>query len=641
MIRMKKNLTTAIIFLTLCIALVLTACAPVAETDKDVATLKAGEYIIETRGNAPMKVKVTLNNNAIVAVEVLEHGETEGLSDEALTDIPVKIVEKQSIGIDTISGATLTSNAILSAVEKAIEQAGGNVEEFRIAEYAEEVVDPLKEQSSSDFSSLPKEWDMTYDVIVVGGGFAGLSATYSAADSGARTLLIDKMPMLGGNSQINGGVYASYDSKMGADLRKKGSLPEDNAEQHVEDTMKGGDYLNDIRLVRNFVYGAPYLLDLLLDNGLVVQDSITRPGGHSGYRAYTSENAIGADIVKVQKKMVEDSGADVWLNSMMTQIYRSGDNEQQVVGIRIDTSDGIKNVKAEKGVILATGGFSGNVEMRTRHVPELTEDLPTTNHAGATGEAISIAQEVGANTVHMSYIQLTPFADPDTGRYDSYSVIPFLGPSSGIIYTDASGMRFTNESGRRDVICKAAQNSGGFPTFAIFGQEIADSAAFISPELLEQGIKDKRVFKADTVEELAEQINAFEFAKGKINMSGANLKKTVDVHNGFFDTGIDSEFGKSIDINVMKKTEVAPFYAVPQWPAVHHTMGGLAISPNTQVEDMWGNPIVGLFAAGEVVGGVHGTNRLGANAIPDAIVHGYIAGQVAATGKVPDFVPDI
>lgn len=646
---MKKSFKVVSLILVLCMLFSITACAPkTADTttpeqgkeqvqEKSITPMKAGEYVIDSTGMHDMKVKVTLSEKAIDKVEVVSHSETQGVSDAALKEIPAKIVEKQSVGIDAVSGATRTSSGIIEAVKMAIEQAGGVVAEFDIAEAAAEGSE--ESRPSMGTKDLPTTWDMTYDVVVVGGGFAGLSAAYSASTQGASTLLIDKMPVLGGNSQINGGVYASYTSKIADALYTKLNLQPDTAEKHIEDTIKGGDYMGDIKLVKNLVYGSPVMLDLLLDNGLQVRESITRPGGHYGYRTYTTVNGVGADIVAVQKKMLEKTSATVMLNTKMTQIYRETTGEQRVVGIRIQTEEGTKNVKAEKGVILTTGGFSGNVEMRSKHVPALTADLPTTNHVGATGEGIIMAQEVGANTTQMSYIQLYPFANPNNGVLDAYAVIPFSGPSSGIVYVDVNGKRYVNEGERRDVCSRAAQESGGFPTFSIFGQDIVEKGGFITESQLQSGMDADRIFKADTLEELTEIINAHKYQDKSISMSAETLKATIDTHNGYIDAGKDPDFGKVIDKGVMMKTDRGPYYAIPQWPSVHHTMGGLTITERTEVQDIWGKVIPGLYAAGEVTGGVHGTNRLGSNATPDALVHGFIAGEVAVTGNVPAFVP--
>lgn len=604
-----------------------------------VQEMTAGEYEISVNGyQEGMKVKVSLDENRIKGIEIMEHNETQGVSDAALETMPSRIVDEQSLSVDTVAGATMTSTGILEAVRKAIEEAGGKTSDFE-KEEAEQGKDNDEIQVIGS-TDTPEVWDETYDVVVVGGGFAGLAAAHTASTNGANTLLIDKMPVLGGNSQINGGVWASYTSSVADDLYKKLNLEPDSAEKHIEDTIAGGDFLGNRELVENFVYGSPVFLNLMLENGLKVRESITRPGGHYGYRTYTTENGVGSDIVAVQKKILEETDTTVMLETKMTKIYRDQTGEGTVVGIEVQTVDGMKNIQAKKGVILTTGGFSGDVDMRSKHVPALTEDIPTTNHVGATGEGITMAQQIGANTMHMSYIQLYPFADPNNGRIDATAVIPFSGPSAGIVYVDADGKRYVNEGERRDVCSRAAQNSGGFPTFSIFGTELVENAGFVTEEQLNKGIEAGRIFKAESLEELANMLNSETFAGQKINMDGAVLKDTIDRHNGFVESGLDPDFGKVIDKGIMNPISEGPYYAIPQWPSVHHTMGGLMITSKTEVQDIFGNVIPGLFAAGEVAGGIHGTNRLGSNAIPDAGVHGMIAGQYAATKTLPEFVPE-
>jgi fumarate reductase flavoprotein subunit len=336
--------------------------------------------------------------------------------------------------------------------------------------------------------------------------------------------------------------------------------------------------------------------------------------------------------------MCKEAGVETLVNSKMVKIYREGELKGKVVGIGVETKSGYKNIKANKAVILTTGGFAANVEMRSKQVPALTADLPTTNHVGATGEGITIAQEVGANTMQMSYIQLYPFADPNNGVLDAFAVIPFSGPSAGIVYVNEYGKRYVNEGERRDVCAKAAQDSGGFPTFSIFGEDICKKGGFITAEQLAAGIQADRIFVADTLEQLAAEINKRAYRGEKVNMDPATLVATIAKHNEYVKALKDPDFGKRIDKGVMMTSEKGPFYAIPQWPSVHHTMGGVTITEKTEVQDIYGKVIPGLFAAGEVTGGVHGTNRLGSNAVADCVANGYIAGQMASTGTLPDFI---
>jgi len=494
----------------------------------------------------------------------------------------------------------------------------------------------------AEYQELPTEWDEERDVVVIGGGFAGLAAAERAAVLDADTLLIDKMPILGGNSHINGGVYAaSYSNEM--DLHSELNY-EDSYETHIEDTMAGGDQLSDEALVKNMVYGAPYFLDMMIENGLGLRETLTRTGGHSNYRTWTTENQSGADIVDVQIKMLEEADVDVQTETKMVHIYRENPVSGAVVGIKVEdvTSGEYRNIKAEQGVILATGGFSNDLEMRQKHIPWLDETIPSTNHAGATGEGIQMAQEIGANTLHMNLIQLYPFARPSDGILDTFAVIPFSGPGHGIVYVDVEGNRYVDELAGRDENSMAAMDSVGFPTFSIFNENMMTN--FTTEEDVNEGVERDRIIKADTLEELAEKISSRDYKEEttgevhEVDMDPESLVDTIDQHNDYIEDEHDPDFGKDIADNI--PMEEGPYYAIPQWPSVHHTMGGVEINPHTEVIDIYGDIIPGLYAAGEIVGGIHGNNRLGSNAIPDAAAHGIIAGQKVVTDTLPDFVPE-
>ena len=171
-------------------------------------------------------------------------------------------------------------------------------------------------------------------------------------------------------------------------------------------------------------------------------------------------------------------------------------------------------------------------------------------------------------------------------------------------------------------------------------EDIVKKGGFVTQEQLESGMKADRIFKADSLEALAAEINKRQYDGQTVSIKGGTLAATVQKHNGYVRAGSDPDFGKRIDKGIMMTMEKGPYYAIPQWPSVHHTMGGLNITPNTEVRDIYGNVIPGLLAAGEITGGIHGTNRLGSNAVADCCANGYIAGQFAATGTLPDFIKD-
>lgn len=595
----------------------------------------AGTYTQTVKGMFDgLTVEVKLSDSAIEDVKVTAHNETDtGLA--ALEKIPAAIVEAQSVAVDTLAGATMTSKGIIEAVTLALTEAGADLAVYSKAPEAAEAVSYFPVLGSFE---VPTTWDESHDVVVVGSGFAGLMASYAAKQAGADTLLIEKLSVTGGNSAINGGQYAAYTSKVAAEMQQKFNLEPDTAEKHIEDTLKGGDFMSDPALVKNMVYGSPYVFNLLLENGLVIRDILARPGGHYGYRTYVTENQVGADITGLQYKMVKEAGVDVRLETKLVEIYRTRDEANRVVGIRVATEDGYKTIEATKGVILCTGGFGANVEMRSTQVPFLTADIPTTNiPAASTGEGIYLAQAIGANTMQMSNIQRYPFADPENGVLDKYAVWPFTGPSFGIVYVDYQGNRYVSEGERRDVCANAASNSGFISTYAIANDDML--LKFVKPEEIAEGIAAGRVIKADTLAELAEKMNAFAIKGEFPQVTAENLENAIARHNGFIDSKVDEDFHK-VMAETMVKIENAPFYAIPQFPSVHHTMGGLVINTETQVKDIYGQVIPGLYAAGEVTGGVHGTNRLGSNADADTCAMGFIAGTYVASGELPEFLPE-
>lgn len=371
--------------------------------------------------------------------------------------------------------------------------------------------------------------------------------------------------------------------------------------------------------------------------GLQIRETLARPGGHYGYRTYVTENQVGSDITNLQLKMLKETSATIELETKMVEIYRTRDEANRVVGIRVATADGYKTIEAKKGVIMATGGFSANVQMRETQVPYLTEELPTTNiKAASTGEGIYLAQAIGANTTQMSNIQRYPWADPNTGVLDKYAVWPFTGrptASSTLITTaTVTSTRATAATSARTLPSTPASS----PPMPSSPSRVV--AGYVRPEEIEAGIADGRILKADTLDELAEKINGFEVKGMFPTVTGDNLKATIEKHNGYIDNGEDLDFHK-VMASTMVKIEEGPYYALPQFPSVHHTMGGLVIDTMTRVLDIYGQPIEGLYAAGEVTGGVHGTNRLGSNADADACGFGYISGIVVATGELPDFIP--
>ena len=463
---------------------------------------------------------------------------------------------------------------------------------------------------------MPQKWDETVDVVVVGSGFAGLAAAAEASAQGSKVVILEKMPTYGGNSIINGGEYNSWDDQY--HFREKFKLGDDSAELHKQDTLKGGDFYGSPELVEVLVSGATPALNWMLDDGgLKLREILNRTGGHTAYRTHTCVEGVGRCYTEALKKIAEGKGAKIRLNTKVTWIWRKdADPKSPVEGVEVMAGKKTKNIKIGKALILASGGFGRDIKMRQSFNPSIVPELNCTNQPGATGEMIRYAQAVGADALQLAFIQLYPYAAPDTGILDSPAVYPFRGPGYGIVYVNKLGKRFVNEMERRDVVSRAQIQTGMKPTYSIFNEAMIPKMG--TKEEVEKGMAKGRFVKADTIAELA----------GKLGIPADTLVETITTHNRYMAEGKDPDFGRQFT-KVMIPLEAGPFYAIAQWPAVHHTMGGLRISRDAQVIDIWGNIIPRLYAAGEVTGGIHGANRLGGNAIPDCIVFGRIAGTKA------------
>jgi fumarate reductase flavoprotein subunit len=313
------------------------------------------------------------------------------------------------------------------------------------------------------------------------------------------------------------------------------------------------------------------------------------------------------------RKLATARGAKIRLNTAVTAIWRA-DANSPVSGVEIRVGSEKLNIKAKRALILASGGFSRDVKMRMSFNPALVPEYNCTNHRGATGEIIGYARSIWADVLHLEFIQLYPCAEPKSGAIDSYALHPYSGTGYGLFYVDRMGKRFVNELDRRDKVSDAQIKSGGNPTFALLNMKIFEKLAVPEKEI-QRGVARGRIVEAETIGQLAR----------KLGIPFDDLQDSVMKHNKYIKDGSDPDFNKPMTEN-MVSLETGPFYAIAQWPAIHHSMGGLRIDKETRVIDIWGRPIPKLYAAGEVCGGIHGSNRLGGNAIPDCIVFGRTAG---------------
>ncbi len=468
-------------------------------------------------------------------------------------------------------------------------------------------------------ASEPVKWDETVDVIVVGSGFAGLAAAIEAHDAGASVMILEKMAKPGGNSWINGGQVAAAGSAM----QKKQGI-QDSPDLMYKDMLAAGLELNYPALARIVAEQSNAAVEWTMKRvGAAYKEQINMMGGHSVPRTLQTANGHGSEVVEKQVEALQKAGVDITFNTELTGLHR--DQHGHVVGLAVrekfefgKIGSGVaKNVRALKGVVLACGGFSEDLHFRMVQDPRLVSDYKTTNQPGATAEGLIAALRVGVASVQLDQIQLLPLTSPDDdGIGSGCGFIAGCGMALGVLVDPATGKRFVSELDDRknqsDAIIAC-----GHPAISISDSHGAKFAWWGLQHSLESGT----VKKFDTLAALA--------ANYKIN--AAALAKTVDTFNLYVAAKKDPEFGKLILENAKPLTD-APFYAARVWPKVHHTMGGVEINGNAEVIDLDGAVIPGLFAAGEVTGGVHGACRLGSVAIIDCLVFGRIAGRNVASG---------
>lgn len=466
-----------------------------------------------------------------------------------------------------------------------------------------------KEVTTEVTESAQETLTLETDVIVIGAGGGGLSAAIEAHDAGAHVILVEKMPFVGGNTaRATGGLNAA-----GTTFQKEAGI-EDTVEVHYTDTMKGGEELNDPELVKFMTENAADAVAWLTDLGADLSD-VGSLGGASFKRAHrpTGGAPVGDHLVNVLYQNTEQRGIDTMLNTEATEVIYEND---KVTGIKaIATENGEKTsyiIKAD-AVVIASGGFGNNSELYTKYQPQL-DGFISTNQPGATGDGIILAEALGAALDDIEQIQIHPTVHPETAALITEAV-----RGNGAILVNTKGERFTDEMSTRDKVSAAVLEQEDQYAYLVFDQGVRESLKAIE-KYVAQGLTTE----GETPEALATALG----------MDADTLKATIAAWNDSVKSGIDAAFGRSAGMDIA--FEKAPYYAIKIAPGVHHTMGGIKINTNAEVVNTDGNIIPGLFAAGEVTGGVHGAERLGGNALADIIVFGRQAGTKAATLAMAD-----
>ena len=625
----KKNVLASLL---LAGAMFLTACGGSASSTSAAGGV-SGSFTGTAKGMGEVSVTLTLTDNVITDCTAKGDEETSGIGSVVIEQFPGEVVEGNTINLDSISGATITSNAFVEAAKAALTEAGLNPDDY---------------MAKADKTANGETVSYDADVVVIGAGGAGMTAAMTAADAGQKVVILESQAMVGGNSaRATGGMNAAktvyqdeneFDQAAGvektlataaekyADNETITALAKTVSEQwaayqanptgyfdSVElmelDTMVGGKGINDPELVETLCEGTADAIDWLDENGITLHN-VSSFGGASVKRIHRPVNeegkvvSVGAYMIPLLQENCEKRGIDIVLNTTVDTILT--DANGAAVGVSGTDKDGNTVVVNAKSVILATGGFGANLDMVTQYKPELAGFM-TTNAAGAQGQGIEMATAIGAGTVDMDQIQIHPTVEANTAALITEGL-----RGDGAILVNANGERFVDEVGTRDVVSAAEIAQPGSYSWLIVDQAMADASSVI------QGYIKKGYTKTGaTYEELAKELD----------VDPAAFANTMETWNSYVEAKNDPDFGRTSFANPLNN---GPYYAIKVTAGVHHTMGGVTINSATEVLKEDGTVIPGLFAAGEVTGGVHGANRLGGTAVADFVVFGRIAGESAA-----------
>ena len=580
---MKKKFLS--VFLACAMALTFVACGNNENKNSNANnTFVAGTYEGTAKGfGGEIKATIKLSDSKIEEIVVVGDKETPTIGGVAIESMPQDMLAKQIANVDIVSGATVTSNAVIEAVTAAFASAG---------------IDASTLVSQEGSATEKTEETLNVDCVVVGAGGAGMTAALEAKAAGLNVVIVEKMAMAGGNSvKATGGMNAAE-----TDVQEAYGV-EDSVEVFVEDTMKGGYELNNRELVTKMAEESSDAIEWLEEIGAPLPE-LSFSGGATNKRIHRPEGGepVGSFIVDALIKNVEEQGIEIIYNTEAKEILTA---DNAVAGIKAEGKDKNYTINAQ-AVILATGGFGANEDMYTKYRPEL-KGFVTTNTPGATGDGITMAEAVGANLVDIEQIQIHPTVEQTTSLLITESV-----RGGGAILVNKDAKRFGNELLTRDVVSAAIIEQEDGYAYTIFDQQLRDSLSAI-----EKYVENNIVVQADTIEGLAKELGLDE----------ATLVSTVNTWNEAVANQNDVEFGRNTGME--KNISVGPFYAIKIAPGVHHTMGGVEINTNAEVISKEDTVIPGLFAAGEVAGGVHGGNRIGGTAVTDFVVFGRIAGQSA------------
>lgn len=577
-----------LICLILSLALALGCVGALAEAAPQLVLFVPGTYTAEAQGfGGPISVTVTVSSDAITDVAIVGDAETPTLGGVAVATLGDAMLKAQTPNVDAVAGATVSSTAIIAAATQALEAAGADIA----------VLDYFRQDVGGE-ETAKEEKEVETEIVIIGAGGAGMAAAIMVQQADKDFVILEKMPYVGGNTtKATGGMNAAethYQKEQGI---------EDSVELFAADTMKGGHDINDPALVQTLAEQSAGAIDWLDSIGADLP-KISFSGGASTNRIHAPADgsAVGNYLVDKFYAKLQDLGVEVMLNTKATELIMA---DGKIAGVKAEGPDALYTFHC-KAVILATGGFGANEEMYTQYRPDLKGTV-TTNAPGATGDGIVMAQAVGAALVDIEQIQLHPTVEQTTSMLITESV-----RGDGAILVNQDGKRFTNELLTRDAVSAAELAQEGQYAYILFDQHLRDNL-----KAIEKYVTNGLTVQDDTIEGLAE----------KLSIDPATLAKTLEDWNSYVKDQKDPDFGR--DTGMENDLSTPPYYAIQIAPGIHHTMGGVKIDTSAEVISTEGAAIPGLFAAGEVTGGVHGGNRLGGNAVADIVIFGRIAAESA------------
>ena len=542
-------------------------------------------------------VAVTFDAGKIQDIKIVKNAENPILAKKVFTDLKDQVVALSSTDVDLISGATFSAKGFIDAVNDAAKKAGVTL--------AKADKKALKKAARE----LPKT--SNYDVVVIGAGGAGFSAAITARNAGANVVLLEKMPAVGGNSLISGAEMNVAKNW----VQPKLGINDDSPELHAQDTFKGGDGKGDMKVINVMTHealdAAKWCRDYL---GVRFEDdNLFFFGGHSRKRALIPVGHTGTEFIAKFQAKADELGIPVITNMKAEELIKNKDG--RVVGVKATMDGSEYTFNAKGGVVLATGGFGANPEMVKKYNPKIDERFKTTDAPGSTGEALYMAERAGAELVNMGYIQTYPICDPLSGAIELIADARF----DGAIMLNQEGKRFVEELQRRDVLSEAILNQTGQYCWVLWNDNIGKISNTVKAHANE--------YEAFTKQGIMTTCDDLKCIADFTKIPFDQLRKTVKRVSDMAGKGNDKDFNHRAGLMDMQQGK---YYVIKAVPSTHHTMGGVRINEKAEALTAEGKVIPGLWAAGEVTGVTHGTNRLGGNAYTDIIVFGRIAGEAAA-----------